>query len=777
MYPVTKAYTKAEKVQFRENSSILVSFGLFNEEAQHNATLDPFATTWFSRYKDVLEIHQEDDFVSYATLDENFMRVDGGGAQVFLPKPGEVGVDAPISTGLVSEAFVDEVSSIDFHLKINTYLPVDFHGLTLAFDDNFPTHFKVTLTHGDGSTTVKDYTDNKDRIVKTQDAYENVREVHVSVLEMNNKHTRLRLHYIMFGHALVYGDNDVINASWSQYVSPIAEDIPQVDFSVTVSNLDRYFNVDNPNSAIHFFDAGQSGDVYFGQYIAEEDRTEWVKNGHLFCQSWSADETKATLTLADGLRLREDDFTRCLDATSQHLIIFSYRAYDYAKKILDDMGEVEYHLDPYLKKVYINPVLDAVPHKQALQMIANAARCYLFVDRDGVVRIESRFIPNKTVTIYNAEPYCNADQLLTDTLKKDYAQLNPEAVAVDGGNTFSKPGYTPASNEVGFVSKEVSDENGFFNVVPAIVIKQDAEHTVYGLDFEFGYAVPKHMAIATSLEGKVQEIWICPDKLTKNIKVRRVFQDFDTMEISFPDTEYPHNRLVLKHLQYDGIPAFDMEKQDITSSITATQRERISDIKVTYKTYFLQNEPSDLYSEENFTPQLHKTYTFDISKAADPRATLEFTPTGASEPTKYYISDLPGENINPRKVSFTFHELPQDGTGDIAIKGYAIDEVEHTYVKHINDTGVDIEWSNPLIRTEEQARQVADWITSYYAAPIEYSYSTRGFPEIDATDIIEQYNDFAENMQVIPYNNSISFNGAISGKIKALRTNGEFGYE
>ena len=90
----------------------------------------------------------------------------------------------------------------------------------------------------------------------------------------------------------------------------------------------------------------------------------------------------------------------------------------------------------------------------------------------------------------------------------------------------------------------------------------------------------------------------------------------------------------------------------------------------------------------------------------------------------------------------------------------------------MHQRGKTIRWENPLISDMTMATDLSDWLADYYKSGIEYEYNTRGNPEIDATDIIYQENEFRDNMKVNVYRCSLNFKQSFSGKVTARRMRG-----
>ena len=87
MQKVSKAYKESMKSSLRERAYIMLSFGLINQEAQAKATVEDGDFAYYENAKNVLG-EKSDDTV-YATLEENFTRVDG--SMFFLPRENQSG--------------------------------------------------------------------------------------------------------------------------------------------------------------------------------------------------------------------------------------------------------------------------------------------------------------------------------------------------------------------------------------------------------------------------------------------------------------------------------------------------------------------------------------------------------------------------------------------------------------------------------------------------------------------------------------------------------------
>ena len=233
----------------------MLSFGLINQEAQAKATVEEGDFAYYANAKNVLG-EKSDDTV-YATLEENFTKVDG--SMFFLPRRNQSG--AYLDTGIISDKLLTEAI---FELTINlNIVATDFKGITINFGENYPVDFDMVSSSGQ----VIEFRGNDQAVFSTEEVLTDTTQVRLIFYTMKNPQSRVRIYSIRFGYGLVYYNQDVMSSSLESYVSPIGADVPQIDFSVQLKNYDHYFNVDNPKSAINFLETGQEMEIYYGYQL------------------------------------------------------------------------------------------------------------------------------------------------------------------------------------------------------------------------------------------------------------------------------------------------------------------------------------------------------------------------------------------------------------------------------------------------------------------------------------------------------------------------------
>jgi hypothetical protein len=740
MQKVSKAYKESMKSSLRERAYIMLSFGLVNQEAQAKASINNGSFAYYSNKSNVFGERSDDTI--YATLEENFTRVDG--SMFFLPRQSAGG--SYYDTGIVSQNLVSQ-AACEVVISLNT-IAIDFKGLTINFGENYPVNFDIVSSTGQ----VIEFRGNDKSTWSTEEVLENTTYIKMVFYTMKNPQSRLRIYSILFGYGLVYYNDSVMGSSLDSYVSPIGADVPQIDFSVTLKNYDHYFNVDNPKSAINYLETGQEMDIMYGYQLPDSEEIEWIQGNHLLCSEWESDDNTATIRCQDIFRNMDSEYAKGMYSSQGK----SY--YDLAVEILKDAGIKDYYIDPRLKKLYTKNPMPRVQHKEALQIIANACRCVLTQTRFGAIQIKSNFMPGASITSNGETSFSNVTNVLKDSPKDEYATLATNYTPVDGSMFFIPRSGNPTLN-TGYVSQEVSNAGGTFTKNPVVTVTMEAIRAYYGLELVFGQSLPEAFTIRTYNAGKlVNEFPIGSDEIDTKTVILRDFDDFDVMKIEFTKTKEPYNRIVLNYFSLSDVTNFTMTRRDMTSSPKAIKQELIKEVIVPCYTYQENNREENLVCEdvEVVAGQIETYYIQDPSYGYIPKLNEQTGQAEVIDWGNYYVT-------LKFKVS---------GEYRLEVQGYRYKIVERYATKSLHARGKTIKWGNPLISDITMAKELVDWLADYYTAGIEYEYDTRGNPEIDTTDIVYQENEFYEGMKVNIYRHTVNFKQAFSGRVTARRIGG-----
>jgi len=738
MQLVSKEYKEAMKLPFRNRAYIRVSIGVVNSDAQNNAVLgEETELTYYSDGKKPFDGYTVTK--PYATAEQNFSKVDG--SMHFLPK--ETDGYSFYNNGIVTNDILGSV-----YISFSGLVGLDIKGLTIDFGECYPTQFTIQSDSG-----TKSYENDK-QLFTTEDSFDGSSYFIITPITMLGGQDRMRIYQMTFGIANTFSNDKVINCSLKDYVSPISETIPSMDVSLTIDNQDLYYSPDNPESAIAYMEIGQEVKVSFGYDVTGNGDIEWLPETTSYLNTWSADDVQAKFTATDRFYQLTDTYYKGLYRES------GITLYDLALDVLNDAGiedEREFYLDPYLKRIRVYNPLPAVKHSEALQIIANAGRCALYEDRANKIHLKASFVPDMEVSVNNKTDYSSIENLLKDNKKDAYAIASNDFSLVDGSLFFMPKdgGY----KETGYVSNSIADADGNFTENPIITVTLESGFTAFGMIMNFRNVAPQEFVIRTYYLNVLQDTYTVQNPDTEYITDQQ-FNDFDKMEIEFTKG-HPNARITIDNILIGDVTDYRLSQtRDLNTNPIGTRQEKVKMISVKKTNYRESQEGfKELITEKvTLTEEMQHTVYFSIASYGFQASVKDNSNIGVQivASSNYFVA-----------VKFT---NATSGTEiELVIEGYEYVADESYYRVTHNPNGQEIEWSNPLISTDEQARDLEEWIATYYLGDVDYEISWRGDPRVEANDLFYLELKNREDALIRSYQNALSFNGAWSGSMKARK--------
>lgn len=758
MQNVSAAYKKAMRQPMRNRGYITARIGIISSTAQDNVVAKE-SDNDFTYFANNVEVFK-DNTVSrvYATMEQDFTKVDG--TMYFLPEEYD-GYDY-YNNGLVTNELLSPVY-ISFDGNI-----ADIKGLTIDFGEYYPTSFTVQSDNG-----TKTY-ENAGKIFVTEDTFDAVTFLRITPVTMVNGQGRMRIFQFTCGISNTFSNKQVKSFTYKNYVSSVCESLPSQDMTLTVDNQDLYYNPDNPESAVAYMEQGQEMKVSFGYDIDGAGTIEWVPEITTFLKSWSATDTEAKFTMVDVFDWKLDGtYYKGLYRTE------GISLYDLALDVLADAGmkPEEYVIDPYLQDVKVCNPMPAVKHSEALQIISNAGRCVLSVDRKGRVLIRSSFIPDMTSSagidlLYPRDDvlpigdngtatqtgFSHAENILKSGERTAYAMFSNDFSVVDGTVMFLPESELDYVDTTGYISDSIADENGDFVDLPKIIIKLEASYVCYGFAIQFRSVAPLEYHVVTYYqEEQVQDVTV------ENPDLYSIYTEqldrFDTMEIVF-SKGYPNARVTVDNIIFGEATDYTLSRDyNIKGSPTATRQDRVKSISVKRSLYRnSQSEIKELSSEELTIDETEISKTVHFSNASYGLivSVEEGTATAEITSSSNYYADIKITGTSGEKIRYS-------------VKGYEYVVDELYYRVNHNDTGIEKTWSNPLISTEELAKDQEEWLASYYLGDVDYQIPWNGDPRTDANDLFYLELKERDNTMIRAYQNELKYSSGWSGTLKARK--------
>ena len=425
------------------------------------------------------------------------------------------------------------------------------------------------------------------------------------------------------------------------------------------------------------------------------------------------------------------------------------------------ISEDKYWLDPYLKKVIAYNPLPMVTHKECLQLIANAGRCVITQNRDGMIMLKSSFEPEISVAANQVAAYGDVQRIMVDTEYNEYAANEKNYARVDRKQYFMPRDATYLA--AGYVSSSMSDADGYFDENPIITITLESAYTFYGLTLIFGSIQPEEFVITTYNNGKKVKSFLSRS-ITERTIVNYEFIDVDEIRIEFTKGK-PYNRIHLKRLLFGQETDYHLTYTDLTATPKGTKLEKIKELRVARTIYAKGTERKDLTSDDiTLAAGVNAEYEINFGNAVHDLTVCTIINDvevnyGAAiiERSSYWCKIRIN---NPPKV---------DTKAVLTVRGYEYGISQSSESTKLNNTGSIQTWNNPLISSEQDAANLVEWVGNYYKGGNEYELSYRGDPRIDYNDLLYLESQYVEDLMVRLEEVGLNFEGSLSGTLVARR--------
>lgn len=733
MQAISQFYKAHMKEALRNHSYMRVTIGLINQQAQADAYVpDRENYTYYSSFKMPLDNHEVKEL--YVTCDQDYTAVDG--SMYFLPRQRS---DVVLNQGLVSR---------DLFGPIGIRFPIayDIKGLTIEFGKAYPVDFVIESDNN--TVAIKGNTYGH---FVTEEIFNGATFLRFTPSVMVNGQSRFRINMITMGIGIYFENRKILSATKREHISPIMEELPTIDFNLTVNNKDRAFDVENADSSVNFLEIGQDITVLYGQEL-NDGSVEWFPGATVQLKEWSADDEQMEFSATDRFDGMDGTYYKGLYRPE------GISLYDLAVDVFSDakVDSRSYWIDPYLKTVKVSNPMPVVSHKEALQLIANAGRCILYQDRGGSIFLRSSFIPDMAADAEDGTEYSQAGNILKPGKKAEYASYASDFTKADASQYFitEQAPYL----DTGYVSQVMSREDGTFIENPRVTVQLEASFTCFGVQFLFGGNPPEEFVIHTALFGEpVEDITIW--EISQETIVSREFKTFDRMEIEFTKA-LPHNRILLDYIGFGDVTDYHLEYgHELTKTPKGIQLAKVRELQVIRTIYNRAGELKELAKETIVVTPVENRYTFYFYNAA---YDLSCTLTEPQEGQEAVIVDSSSYYATVEIAGAT-------GALEVVLTGREYTTSPAKVSRQLNPTGSLETWENPLVSDMIHADDLADWIGNYMKADREYELQYRGEPRIDANDLAFLENRYIPDMLIRIYDHTLKFNGALSGSIKARR--------
>ncbi|CAI3653777.1 conserved hypothetical protein [Clostridium neonatale] len=349
-------------------------------------------------------------------------------------------------------------------------------GLTIAFDvlnNEYASEFNIYV-YDENRELLKrvNVTNNTKSIYELIEQLDNYKRIDVEIIKWCKPYRRCKVVEVDFGIIEEHNDESLISFNLIQELDNISSSLPSDELKFVVDNSNRRFNMLNKDGFYNYVKQGQEVFLDIGVEIGD-GIYEDIQVGKYFLKTQQSDEgtLTATFTARDILDSLSNDETENL---SNEL---NLSLYDFAKRILNNIGISNYKLSNNLKLIMTKGLYEKVTYRNLIQMIAIAGMCVVYSDNEGYLNI-SQLVDAKTVLAdieaTNTEIIGNKNQIMNNisVADKKYLTFEKDYFKLDG--SFNLP---EKNKETGWVSKSLSNDEGRFEEELKITFRLDKEQT------------------------------------------------------------------------------------------------------------------------------------------------------------------------------------------------------------------------------------------------------------------------------------------------------------
>ena len=573
MKRVSNAYKQAMNKRIRDHSYMMVSIGVISSEAQSTAVI----TSESNYLSNNIQLFKSEEVTNqYATFEQNVFKLDG--SMIFPPENNEY---TQLASGI---GFLSE--DIGGGVTIEFDKPYDIKGLTINFGEFYPTRFSVSLNGGEAQVF-----DNDTETFTNEVSYNDALSFTITPISfINGNQKRLRINSMLMGVGLLFQNEDIEVANFSDSASFISEELPQLDFSITCFDRFKKFNVDDSNSFINYLEVGQEILTSMGMEL-EDGSVEWIQLPITYLSTWSSNSDKVAFTSVDRFAFLTSKYEKGANKLESRTL------YDDAISVLRDAGlkPDEYFVDKYLQNITVVNPLPVVSHAECLQLIANAGRCLLKQDADGKITLLANFEniiepENIEVTAENNAPWSDPASA-KGNVEVTYADMTNDFFKLDGSLRFlptSQNQYLKA----GYVSSSISNGNRIFlaNNRPTISMGLPASYTFYGVHVEFKNPIAKFVVKAYNNDELIDSYTVTTDVEQTVFNVVYPFYMIDRMDIEIWETYKPYQRAIVTNLAFGNICDYTLSRDDMDYNPIGTVNPKTQSVSIKLFTFEYDDE-------------------------------------------------------------------------------------------------------------------------------------------------------------------------------------------
>ena len=388
MQTVSESWKNEHKKSILNESYVEVSLDIADPVAIADASSTDNGAIYISNSASLTD-GGESSSAPYCTLEQNLWCLDG--SREAIP---ETNIDR---TSFISDVLSDDTCvfsgkipsiTVNFTQTHSTIVP----GITITWSsayNEFAESFDVVAYNGDAIVASKSVAGNKSVKSLIFVDIANYNKVVILIRKWCLPNHRARVEDVLVGINKVYGKGELFEYSHKQTVDPVSTSLPKFEISFSIDNVEGEYNPYNPYGLAKYLMERQEVKTRYGLKL-DDGSIEWIPGGTFYLSEWYAKQNGITadFTARDMLEFMSSVYTESHNLTSRTLYSLAEKVLLAADLPLNSDSSRKWVIDESLNSISTTAPLPIDTLASCLQLIANAGRCVLYQDRDGILHIE-----------------------------------------------------------------------------------------------------------------------------------------------------------------------------------------------------------------------------------------------------------------------------------------------------------------------------------------------------------------------------------------------------
>lgn len=418
MQEVSNKWKELHERYLLNESFVEISLNITDPDALADAEAEDNGAIYISNSKQITD-GVDNTPTPYCTLEQNIWCLDGNRKAIPESNFGD--------NSYVSDALSDETCIFSSKLPIITITFDNLYqklipGITITWSKTygeFADTFSVIAYNGDNIVAEKEVSGNRSVTSLVLVDIVNYNRIDIVVKKWCLPNHRARVEEIIIGLNRIYGKSDLFSYSHSHSVDPVSTSLPKNEIKFSIDNVDGEYNPYNAKGFAKYLIERQEINVRYGLKL-DDNSIEWIKGGTFYLSEWYAKQNGITadFTARDLLEFMYSIYNDTITSpTSRTLKYLAQSVLTSANLPLNADGTVKWNIDK-LPDISTTAPLPEDTLANCLQLIANAGKCVLYQDRDGVLRIEPLLETETDYKIDLFNSYTKSEVTLSKPIKQ-----------------------------------------------------------------------------------------------------------------------------------------------------------------------------------------------------------------------------------------------------------------------------------------------------------------------------------------------------------------------